>query len=81
MAVRIGICGDLEETKWELEKQFNNTRNWRSTPGFASKKEALDWQKSKSEELNCKTVKERKAPRNPRGFWFGFYFEHDGPRR
>ena len=40
MAMRIGIASDLEERKWELEKEFKNTRNWRSTKPFTSKKDA-----------------------------------------
>lgn len=81
MAMRIGIASDLEERKWELEKEFKNTRNWRSTPSFPGKKEARDWLKSKSEELKCKCVDDGKKPRRPNDKWFGFSFEHDGAFR
>ena len=80
MASRIGITGDLEESKFELEKQFKNTRNWRSTPSFTTKKDAQQWEKQKSDELKCKVVKSGKSPKNPKLGWFGFFFEHDGPR-
>ena len=82
MAIRIGIAMDLEVRKWELEKQFKNTRGWRSTPAMASKKEALIWQESKMKELKCKSVEVGKLI-NRRGVlnrWYGFLFEHDGPR-
>ena len=81
MAIRIGIASDLEERKWELEKEFKNTRNWRATNPFPNKKEAKDWLKKKVEELKCKTVDDGKNPRRQQDSWYGFSFEHDGSFR
>ena len=41
MAIRIGITSDLENRKWELEREFKNPRNWKWTKPFPGKKEAL----------------------------------------
>ena len=79
MAKRLGIASDLEERKWELEKEFKNTRNWKATNPFGTRKEAKDWLTKKSEEISCKTVADGKAPRRQKDPWFGFIFEHDGP--
>ena len=80
MASRLGITTDLEVAKWELSQQFKNTRNWRSTPPFEDQKTALEWVNKKSEELKCKTVGAIKGPKTNKIRWFGFVFEHDGPR-
>ena len=73
---------ELEVRKWELEKQFKNTRGWRSTPPFPNKKEALNWQEEKMKELSCKSVEpgEVSQRRGLNNRWYGFVFEHDGPR-
>lgn len=80
MAKRIGIASDLEVRKWELEQEFKNTRDWRSTSAFEDRTEAEQWAIKKCEELNCKQVKPGKKPKNPKAKWFGFLFEHDGPK-
>ncbi|MFW7378914.1 MAG: hypothetical protein ACOH5I_08920 [Oligoflexus sp.] len=81
MAARIGITPDMETSKWELERGFKNTRNWKVTPPFASKKEAQEWEKKKAEELRVKTVVATKSidMKLIRAEWRGFFFEHDGP--
>lgn len=81
MAVRIGITPDLETRKWELEQEYKNTRNWRFTNPFPSKKEASEWEKTKAEELGCKTVKADHRTQNIRPIWVGFCFDHDGPKK
>lgn len=80
MAKRIGIACDLEVRKWELEQEFKNTRNWRSTEAFDSKKEAQEWEKEMSAKLNCKTVEPGKMSKKFNAKWYGFVFEHDGPK-
>lgn len=81
MANRIGITTDFETRKWELERDFKNTRNWKHTQPFADKKEAQDWEKAKAAELSCKTVPQDTRTKNIRPVWVGFYFEHDGPKK
>lgn len=78
MATRIGIASDIEERKWELERQFRETRNWRITKPFKSKKEAKEWLKRRSEELKVKTVDDGKNPQRQKDPWYGFAFDHDG---
>lgn len=80
MAFRIGITTDLEVAKWQLEQKFKNTRNWKSTPSFEDQKTANDWMTDKSVELKCKTVSPIKGPKTNKIRWFGFLFEHDGPK-
>ena len=82
MAIRIGIAMDLEVRKWELEKKFKNTRAWRATSPFPNKKEAQDWQEKKAKELGCKSVEAGEViqRRGLNNRWYGFIFEHDGPR-
>lgn len=80
MAVRLGIATDLEVRKWELEQQFKNTRGWRSTTAFETKKEAEVWAESKSIELKCKLVPAGKQGKRKPIKWYGFIFEHDGPK-
>ena len=80
MAVRIGICCDLEVRKFELEAEFKNTRGWRSTPPFKDRKEALEWEEKKSQELGCKAVERGKQSKRQNARWYGFLFEHDGPK-
>ena len=79
MATRIGIAADLEERKWELEKEFRETRNWKMTKAFASKKLAKDWLKNKALETKLKTVADGKPPPRPNDKWYGFSFDHSGP--
>ena len=80
MAQRLGIACDLEIRKWELEQEYKNTRGWRSTPPFSSRKEAEEWAENKAKELNCKLVKPGKTLKGKKVQWFGFLFEHDGPK-
>ena len=77
MAVRVGVTKNLQESKWHLEKSFKNTRQWKSTKEFKNKEEAFLWLETKAKELNCKTVN---LPKTKGRFWFGLYFEHDGPK-
>lgn len=80
MAARIGITPDFETSKWEIEREYKNPRNWKVTQSFATKKEAQEWEKKKIEELGVKTVKQNINTTLIRIEWRGFYFEHDGPR-
>lgn len=80
MAVRIGITTDLEVAKWELERKYKNTRGWKATNPFDNEKLALSWQETKQKELACKNVEAIKGPKVQRIRWYGFLFEHDGPR-
>lgn len=79
MALRLGISDDLEVTKWELEQQFKNTREWKSTTAFENRAEAEEWVEQKCKEFKCKSVKPKKPKKHSRG-WYGFSFEHDGPK-
>lgn len=78
MAGIIGVTPDIETTKWNLDREFRNTRNWKVTKPFKSKKEALDWEIQKAEEMKVKTVKQKIDTKRIRVEWRGFYFEHDG---
>ena len=80
MASRIGITTDLEVAKWELSQKFRNARNWKSTQAFSDQKAALEWVSAKSVEMKCKTVDAIKGPKTSKVRWFGFLFEHDGPK-
>ena len=80
MAARIGVTPDLETSKWEVEKAFKNPRNWKVTPPFKGRKDALAWEKAKIEEMKLKTVKQNIDTSRIRVEWRGFYFEHDGPK-
>ena len=80
MAARVGITPDFETRKWELEREFKNTRNWKVTETLEGKKAAQEWEKKKSAELNVKTVKQHTSTKLIRPVWKGFYFEHDGPK-
>lgn len=80
MAARIGITADFETRKWELEREFKNTRNWKLTEPLEGKKAAQAWAKQKSEELGVKMVKPHTETKLIRPTWYGFYFEHDGPK-
>ncbi len=80
MAGRVGITPDFETSKWEIEREFKNPRNWKLTHPFPTKKEAQDWEKRKMEELGVKNVKQDISTNLIRVEWRGFYFEHDGPR-
>lgn len=80
MAQRLGIACDLEVRKWELEQEYKNTRGWRSTAPFVNRKDAEDWVENKAKELNCKVVKPGKPAKGKKVQWFGFLFEHDGPK-
>lgn len=80
MATRLGIASDLEVRKWELEQEFKNTRGWRSTSAFDNKKEAENWAEAKSLELKCKLVAAGKQSKRKPVKWYGFIFEHDGPK-
>lgn len=81
MAARIGITPDLETSKWEIERNFRNARNWKVTNTFATKKEAQDWEKKKMDEMKVKNVQISKSINISliRPDWRGYYFEHDGP--
>ena len=81
MAFRIGITTDMEVAKWEIERQFKGTKGWKATRPFKTQKEAKDWESRKSEELKCKTVKSIKGPKSRKILWYGFFFEHDGPKK
>lgn len=78
MAAIIGITPDIETTKWNLEREFRNARNWKVTAPFANRKEAVAWEKNKAEELQVKTVKQNLDTKRTRVEWRGFLFEHDG---
>lgn len=80
MAQRIGIACDLEIRKWELEQEFRNTRGWRSTTPFSSKQDAEAWAIKKMAELKCKEVQQGKTIKGKKVQWYGFLFEHDGPK-
>jgi hypothetical protein len=78
MAAIIGVTPDIETSKWNLEREFRNARNWKVTAPFKSKKEANEWEKKKADELQVKTVKQKIDTTRIRVEWRGFYFEHDG---
>lgn len=80
MAARVGITSDFETRKWELEREYKNTRNWKVTEPMDSKKAAQEWEKNKVTELGVKTVKQHTDTKLIRPVWQGFYFEHDGPK-
>ncbi len=80
MAARIGITPDFETSKWQLEREFKNVRNWKLTEVFQQKKDAQEWEKRKMEELKVKNVTQDINTSLIRVKWRGFYFEHDGPR-
>ena len=80
MAERLGITPDFETTRWELERQFKNVRNWKVTEPMKGKKDAQDWEKKKAEELGVKSVKTNVDTKRIRPVWVGFMFEHDGPK-
>lgn len=80
MAAAIGITPDIETTKWNLEREYRNARNWKLTDPFKSKKEAQNWEKQKAEELQVKTVKQSLNTSLIRVEWRGFLFEHDGKK-
>ncbi len=81
MATRIGITPDLQTSKWTLEREFKNVRNWKFTNPFANKKEAQAWELKKMEELQVKKVSQDVDTKLIRVEWRGFSFEHDGPMR
>lgn len=81
MAARIGGTPDMETSKWQIEREFHNARNWKVTPSFKSKKDAVAWEKKKSEELNVKVVTQKIDTGRIRIDWRGFYFEHDGQKK
>ena len=78
MAARIGITPDFETSKWTIEREFKNARNWKVTEPFPHKKDAQAWEKKKMEELKVKNVKQEISTKRIREDWRGFYFEHDG---
>lgn len=80
MAKRVGHTSDLEVAKWEIEQLFKNTRNWQSTPEFIKKEDAMAWEAKAAEELNCKAVVLKSKKKAQRIVWYGFVFEHDGPK-
>lgn len=81
MAARIGITPDMETSKWQIEREFHNARNWKVTNSFKSKKDAQAWEMAKAEELDVKTVKQKIDVSRIRVDWRGFYFEHDGQKK
>ena len=80
MAKRVGHASDLEVAKWEIEQKFKNPRNWQATAEFATKKEAEQWEARAAKELNCKVVTLDTKKKAQRLRWYGFLFEHDGPK-
>ena len=80
MAKRVGHASDLEVAKFEIEQKFKNSRNWQGTDEFLTRKEAQDWEKKASEDFKCKIVVIKTTKKAQRMRWFGFVFEHDGPR-
>lgn len=80
MAHRAGITTNLEETKFQLEQQFKNTRNWKSTDAFPTKKDAEEWERKVCSELNCKGLGPCSKQSGGKKPWYGFVFEHDGPK-
>lgn len=80
MAVRIGITPDLETTKWTIEREYKNVRNWKVTKPFSTKKEAQEWELAKMEEMKVKNHSQAINTKLIRVEWRGFSFEHDGPR-
>jgi hypothetical protein len=81
VAMRVGIACDLEVRQWEIEQEFKNTRNWQMTKPFETKILAQEWLKEKSTAKKWKTVADGKNPKRPREPWYGFAFEHDGPKK
>ncbi|NRA66537.1 MAG: hypothetical protein HRU19_18760 [Pseudobacteriovorax sp.] len=79
MAARLGVTPDIETSKWQVERAFKNTRNWKVTKPFASKKDANSWLTEKKEEMKLEIVKQKIDTSRIRVEWRGFYFEHDGP--
>ena len=80
MAKRVGHTSDLEVAKWEIDQKFKNTRNWQSTPEMSTKKEAEEWETKAANEFKCKVVNLKSKKKSQRIRWFGFTFEHDGPK-
>lgn len=80
MAGRVGITPDFETSKWQIEREFKNPRNWKVTEAFANKKDAQEWEKKKVVELGVKSVKHELSTKLIRIEWRGYFFEHDGPR-
>jgi hypothetical protein len=80
MATRIGITPDLETSKWTIEREYKNVRNWKFTKPFSTKKEAQDWELAKIEEMKVKSHSQTINTKLIRVEWRGFSFEHDGPR-
>ena len=80
MAKRIGYGGDLEEAQFQLGQKFKNPRDWQSTKPFKNKKEVQAWESEAMSQLNCKSVGEVNKPKRPNMYYYGFVFEHDGPR-
>lgn len=80
MAKRVGYASDLEVAKSEIEQKFKNPRNWQSTREFMQKKDAEEWVDRAAEEFKCKKVVLESRKKAQRMRWFGFVFEHDGPK-
>jgi len=80
MAKRVGHASDLEVAKSEIEQKFKNPRSWQSTKEFETKKEAEQWVERAAKEFNCKTVLLESKKKAQRMRWYGFVFEHDGPK-
>jgi len=80
MAKRVGHTSDLEVARFEINQNFKNSRNWQSTKEFLTRKEAQNWEKDAASEFKCKTVLLKTSKKAQRMRWFGFVFEHDGPR-
>lgn len=80
MAKRVGHASDMEVAKWEVDQKFKNARNWQCTAEMATKKEAKDWEVKAAEKYKCKIVTLTSTKKAQRMRWFGFMFEHDGPK-
>ena len=80
MAFRVGYTANLTEAQFQLERRFKNTRNWKSTHAFKSKKEAKSWETDAAKEMKCDILGPIVGPHRPGDPWFGFVFEHDGPK-
>ena len=78
MAQRIGITPDIQTSKWTIEREFKNVRNWKFTNAFATKRDAQAWELKKMEELKVKNVVQDISTKMIRIEWRGFSFEHDG---
>lgn len=81
MAARLGVTPDIETTKWEIDRNFNNPRGWKVTQPFAGKKAAQKWLVEKKAEMKLEIVEQNIDTSRIRAEWRGFYFEHDGPKR